>query len=80
MEIWLAVILYVLPLESYHKAGVDIEDWLMQNSAHLPFGETEVQLIVNQLAKGLGIVETTSCGRVLDAVAAVLGICYHAQL
>jgi hydrogenase maturation protein HypF len=58
------------------KVGVDVENWLMQNSAHLPFGETEVQLIVNQLAKGLGIVETTSCGRVLDAIAAVLGICY----
>jgi hydrogenase maturation protein HypF len=58
------------------KVGVDVEDWLMQNSAHLPFGETEVQLIVNQLAKGLGTVETTSCGRVLDAIAAVLDICY----
>jgi hydrogenase maturation protein HypF len=58
------------------KVGVDIEDWLMQNSVHLPFGETEVQLIVNQLAKGLGTVETTSCGRVLDAIAAVLDLCY----
>ena len=58
------------------KVGVDVEDWLMQNSAHLPFGETEVQLIVNQLAKGLGTVETTSCGRVLDSIAAVLDICY----
>jgi hydrogenase maturation protein HypF len=59
-----------------HKAGVDIEAWLMQNSSHLPFGETEVQLIVNQLDKGLGIVETTSCGRILDSVAAVLGVCF----
>ena len=59
------------------KAGVDVEGWLMQNSMHLPFGETEVQLIVNQLSKGLGVVETTSCGRVLDAVSAVLGICYE---
>ena len=59
------------------KADVDIEGWLMQNSLHLPFGETEVQLIVNQLSKGLGTTETTSCGRVLDAVAAVLGVCYE---
>ncbi len=59
------------------KAGADIEGWLIQNSSHLPFGETEVQLIVNQLAKGLGTVETTSCGRVLDAVAAVLGVCFE---
>ncbi len=59
------------------KADVDIEGWLMQNSLHLPFGETEAQLIVNQLSKGLGTTETTSCGRVLDAVAAVLGVCYE---
>ena len=59
------------------KAGVDVEPWLMQNSTHLPFGETEANLILNQLGKGLGAVETTSCGRVLDAVAAVLGVCYE---
>jgi hydrogenase maturation protein HypF len=59
------------------KAGVDVEGWLMQNSARLPFGETEVQLISNQLSKGLGTIETTSCGRVLDAVAAVLEVCFE---
>jgi len=59
------------------RANLNVEGWLMQNSSRLPFGETEVQLIVNQLSKGLGITETTSCGRVLDAVAAVLGVCYE---
>ena len=59
------------------NAGVDVEPWLMQNSAHLPFGVTEANLILNQLGKGSGAVETTSCGRVLDAVAAVLGVCYE---
>ena len=59
------------------KAGVDLKPWLMQNSAHLPFGETEANLIVDQLGRGVGTVETTSCGRVLDAVAAVLGVCYE---
>jgi hydrogenase maturation protein HypF len=49
----------------------------MKNSAHLPFGETEANLIIEQLAKGCGTVETTSCGRVLDAVSAVLGVCYE---
>jgi hydrogenase maturation protein HypF len=43
----------------------------------LPFGETEAKLILNQLEKGFGAVETTSCGRVLDAISAVLGICYE---
>jgi hydrogenase maturation protein HypF len=59
------------------KAGVKVEPWLRQNNAHLPFGETEASLILNQLGKSSGIIETTSCGRVLDAVAAVLGVCYE---
>jgi hydrogenase maturation protein HypF len=59
------------------KAGVKVEPWLMQNSAHLQFGETEANLILGQLGRGVGTVETTSCGRVLDAVAAVLGVCYE---
>jgi hydrogenase maturation protein HypF len=58
------------------KAGVNLERWLMQNSQHLPHGETEAKLIIDQLQKGSGTVETTSCGRVLDAVSAVLGLCY----
>ena len=56
---------------------VNVEPWLMQNSRHLPHGETEAKLILNQLQKGVGVTETTSCGRVLDAVAAVLGVCYE---
>ena len=58
------------------KARVNVENWLIQNSAHLPHGETEAKLILEQLKKGNGV-ETTSCGRVLDAVAAVLGICFE---
>jgi hydrogenase maturation protein HypF len=56
---------------------LDIDDWLMQNSGHLPHGETEAELILKQLRNGSGAVETTSCGRVLDAVAAVLGVCFE---
>jgi hydrogenase maturation protein HypF len=43
----------------------------------LLYGETEAKLILQQLQKGVRITETTSCGRVLDAVAAVLGVCYE---
>jgi hydrogenase maturation protein HypF len=39
-------------------------------------GKTEVELIIKQLQKGTAPT-TTSCGRVLDAVAALLGICYE---
>ena len=56
---------------------VNVEPWLMQNSGHLPHGETEAKLMLNQLQKRVGITETTTCGRVLDAVAAVLGVCYE---
>ena len=49
----------------------------MKNSIHLPHGETEAKLILEQLKKGQSTVETTSCGRVLDAVSAVLGVCFE---
>jgi len=56
---------------------VDIKDWLLENKQHFPYGEDEIQIILHQLEKGGNIIETTSCGRVFDAVAAVLGICYE---
>jgi hydrogenase maturation protein HypF len=59
------------------KAGVNVEEWLAKNSAHLPNGEAEAQLILSQLKTSMGTVETTSCGRVLDAVSAVLGVCFE---
>lgn len=56
---------------------MNVEEWLMSNKEHFPHGEQEIQLILNQLEKQHGTVETTSCGRILDAVAAMLGICYE---
>ena len=41
-----------------------------------PHGKNEVELVLKQLEKG-SVPETTSCGRVLDAVSALLGICYE---
>jgi hydrogenase maturation protein HypF len=55
----------------------DVAGWLEQNSHHFPHGTREVQLILHQLEDRKEIAQTTSCGRVLDAVAAVLGICYE---
>ena len=55
---------------------VDVEGWLIKNSMHLPHGELEAKLILSQLKGGVETVEATSCGRVLDAVAALLGVCY----
>lgn len=56
---------------------VDVQRWLLQNQQYFPHGEKEVQIILHQLEKRSKIIETTSCGRVLDAVAAVLGTCYE---
>ncbi|MEM3463678.1 MAG: carbamoyltransferase HypF [Candidatus Bathyarchaeia archaeon] len=56
---------------------VDVEDWLMQYEKHFPHGKEEVQLILQQLKREHGTVRTTSCGRILDAVAAVLGVCFE---
>jgi hydrogenase maturation protein HypF len=54
-----------------------VEEWLLEHSGRLPHGETEAKLMLQQLQRGVGVTETTSCGRVLDAVAAVLGVCYE---
>jgi hydrogenase maturation protein HypF len=59
-----------------HKK-VKIQNWVLQNQRHFPHGEKEVQIFLHQLEKGSKIIETTSCGRVLDAIAALLGICYE---
>jgi hydrogenase maturation protein HypF len=54
---------------------INVADWLLQNSNHLPHGETEAELLLQQL-KNSHTIQTTSCGRVLDAVAALLDVCY----
>ena len=56
---------------------VDVEGWLLENKMQFPHGEKEIGVVLHQLRKGGGMIKTTSCGRVLDAVAALLGICYE---
>ena len=56
---------------------IDIDDWLLQNNTHFPHGKEEIEVLQRQLKTGKGVIDTTSCGRVLDAAAAVLGICYE---
>ncbi len=57
--------------------NMNVKPWLLEHSGRLPHGETEANLILEQLEKSAGVTETTSCGRVLDAVSAVLGVCYE---
>ncbi len=54
----------------------NITEWLLSLSDKFPHGEKEAEVVIKQLEKGLAP-ETTSCGRVLDAVSAILGVCYE---
>ena len=55
--------------------GKEAEEFLFQHTDKFPHGEKEIEIILKQIkAKRYPI--TTSCGRVLDAVASALGICY----
>jgi len=58
------------------KADVDVQEWLFSNVEHLPHGKEEAEIILQQLGKP-SLMLTTSCGRVLDAVSVILGLCYH---
>jgi len=57
--------------------NADVEKWLQENEKCFPHGEKEIEIILQQLEKRNGIIKTTSCGRVLDAVSAILGLCYE---
>ncbi|MCK4933912.1 carbamoyltransferase HypF, partial [Candidatus Bathyarchaeota archaeon] len=60
-----------------------IEEWLMSKSKHLPHGKEEAHIIIHQLHRADRIPTTSSCGRILDAVSAILNIChkrtYHGE-
>ncbi|MFQ6095193.1 MAG: carbamoyltransferase HypF [Candidatus Bathyarchaeia archaeon] len=58
------------------QKAVDIEDWLYSKVECFPHGGKEVDIVIKQL-KDETTLKTTSCGRVLDAVSSVLGVCYH---
>lgn len=57
------------------KISTEIRDWQGKGA--------ELELVKSQLNSGFGVVATTSCGRLFDAAAAILGICsevtYEAQ-
>jgi len=55
---------------------MDVTEWLLSKSHYLPHEKREAEVILKQLEKG-STPETTSCGRVLDAISALLGICYE---
>lgn len=52
-----------------------VAEWLLENKKYFPHGEKEIEILLRQLKNPGNLTKTTSCGRVLDAVSAVLGIC-----
>ncbi|AEH60774.1 (NiFe) hydrogenase maturation protein HypF [Methanosalsum zhilinae DSM 4017] len=44
---------------------------------YLKYGEKERSIVLSQLERGINVVHTSSAGRVLDAAAALLGICQY---
>jgi hydrogenase maturation protein HypF len=52
-----------------------VERWLRSKSAYFPHGQKEIEIVLAELERRKGPY-TSSCGRVLDAVSALLGICY----
>lgn len=49
-------------------------EWLQSQDDWFPYGDREIQILIHELAKQRGVL-TSSCGRVLDAVAAILNVC-----
>jgi len=52
-----------------------IADWLLERKEQFRHSEEEVNTLLRQLNSAHAT--TTSCGRVLDAISAVLGLCYE---
>jgi hydrogenase maturation protein HypF len=53
----------------------EVADWLLERREQFRHGEEEVNTLLKQLHSAHAT--TTSCGRVLDAISAILGLCYE---
>jgi len=53
-----------------------IKKFLMEREKKFPHGKEEIKVVLHQIEKGKGV-KTTSCGRILDAAAALLDICHE---
>ena len=53
----------------------EVADWLLARRQYFRHGEEEINMVLRQVRSAQ--VTTTSCGRVLDAISAILGLCYE---
>jgi hydrogenase maturation protein HypF len=55
--------------------GDEARDMLLEKKESFPYGEREVEVVLRQVRKASMV--TTSCGRLLDAAAGILGVCHE---
>lgn len=55
---------------------VELERALMKISEGFPRGALELRAVLRQLETGVNVFMTSSCGRVLDAISCLLGVCH----
>lgn len=55
----------------------ELEDFLRERTDYLPKGEKSISIIIHSQLEKRKYHETSSTGRILDATAAILGICYE---
>ena len=59
----------------FDAMGADARDVLLRVKHLFRHGESEINVVLGQLQADLNVARTTSCGRVLDALAALLDLC-----
>ena len=52
-----------------------IADWLLEREQHFRHGKEEINMVLKQMHSMQTM--TSSCGRVLDGISAILGLCYE---
>jgi hydrogenase maturation protein HypF len=66
----------VASILSKNYSPEDLKD-IMRSQFEGLFGEIEIDVWIKQIEKRINAPETTSTGRVLDAISALLGVCYE---
>jgi len=67
----------VLGILSETYSNNELKNIAIKNNLNFKHGEKEIDVVLQQLEKGVNVPVTTSTGRVLDSVAAVLGLCHY---
>ena len=61
----------------FEPMGSKLRDFLLEKKEYFKYGKQEIDVLLRQIEKGINVVMTTSCGRVLDSISALLDICYE---